>query len=68
MPDEIRRPVDVKRSLTILSAVNCGIWAISIIALVIVLQKGSGARGMFPILAGGVAVSIQLLAMARRMK
>jgi hypothetical protein len=55
------------RSLTILTAVNLGIWAIALIALVFMLEKGSSPRGMYPILAGGVAVGIQQLAVARRL-
>ena len=49
------------RNLWILAMVNSGIWAISIIALVFVIQHSPGAKGLFPILAGGSAVAIALL-------
>ena len=41
--------------------VNSGIWAISIIALVFVMRHSPGAKGLFPILAGGTAVATALL-------
>lgn len=49
------------RSLWILAMVNTGIWAISIIALVFVMQHSPGVKRLFPILAGGAAVAIALL-------
>ena len=51
------------RSMWILALVNSGIWAISIIALVFVIQHSPGAKGLFPILVGGIAVSTTLLTM-----
>jgi hypothetical protein len=47
-------------NLWILAMVNVGIWAISIIALVFVMQDSPGAKGLFPILGGGTAVAIAL--------
>lgn len=41
--------------------VNSGIWAISLIALVFVMQHSPGAKGLLPILAAGTAVAIALL-------
>lgn len=49
------------RSLWILAMVNSGIWALSIIALVFVLQHSPGAKRLFPILAGGAVVATVLL-------
>ncbi len=49
------------RSLWILAMVNSGIWALSIIALVFVMQHSPRAKGLFPILAGGTAVATALL-------
>ena len=49
------------RSLLIIAIVNSGIWAISIIALVFVIQHSPGAKGLFPILGAGTAVSTALL-------
>jgi uncharacterized membrane protein YpjA len=49
------------RGLYTLGMVNVGIWAIAIIALVFVIQRAPSAKGLFVILAGGVAVSVALL-------
>jgi hypothetical protein len=49
------------RGAYILGMVNVGVWAIAIIAMVFLMQRCPGAKGMFPILAGGVAVGIALL-------
>jgi hypothetical protein len=54
------------RGLWILAMVNSGIWAISIIALVFVMQRSPGAKGLFPILAGGSAVAIALVSALRK--
>jgi uncharacterized membrane protein YpjA len=47
---------------------NAGIWALAMIALVFILEKGTSPRGLFVILAGGVAVAIQLIIQVNRMK
>ena len=49
------------RNLWKLAMVNSGIWAISIIALVFVIQDSPGAKGLLPILGGGTAVATALL-------
>ena len=54
------------RSLSVLALVNAAIWAISLIALVFVIQRCPSAKGMFPILAGGSAVAILLISTSRR--
>lgn len=48
------------RNLWVLAMVNLGIWTISIIALVFLMQHSPGAKRLFPILAGGTAVAIAL--------
>ena len=50
-----------RKALYILAVTNVAIWAIGLIALVIVLERGTSPRGMFVILAGGAAVGIQLI-------
>ena len=57
-----------KKGLYTLAMVNAGIWAISMIALAVLLQKGGNLKGMFVILAGGTAVAIQLIASISRLK
>lgn len=54
------------RSLTVLAMVNAGVWALSLIALVFVLQRCPSAKGLFPILAGGSAVATLLISTIRR--
>lgn len=49
------------RNLWILAMVNVGIWAVSIIALVFVMQHFTGVKRLFPILAGRAVVAIDLL-------
>ena len=44
-----------------LAMVNSGIWAISIIALIFVIQESPEVKGLFTTLAGGTAVSTILL-------
>ena len=48
--------------------VNVGIWALAMIALVILLQKGGNLKGMFVILAGGAAVGIQIIALVSKLR
>ena len=44
---------------------NIAIWVIATIALVFIVQDYSGARGLFPILFGGIGVGLGLLAAER---
>ena len=48
--------------------VNVAIWALAMIALVILLEKGGNLKGMFVILAGGVAVGIQIIASISKLR
>lgn len=57
---------DRSRSLYTLAMVNTAIWAISIVALVFVIQHAPSAKGLFVILAGGTGVSVSLLSMLRK--
>jgi hypothetical protein len=56
-----------RKGLYTLAMVNASIWAISLIALVVLLQKSGNLKGMFVILAGGTAVAIQLIAMISKL-
>ncbi len=56
------------RSLKILAMVNSGIWAISIIALIFIIQDYPGAKGLFPILAGGTAVSTAIISVLPKLR
>ena len=58
----------IRKRLYTLAMVNVGIWAIALVALVILLEGHGNMRGMFVILAGGVAVGIQLISQISRLK
>ena len=48
-------------NLKVVIVINIIIWIISIIALIIIVDRYPGAKGMFPILAAGLAIGLQLL-------
>jgi hypothetical protein len=52
---------DDERAVRVLGMVNVGIWAISIVSLVFLMQRAPSAKGMFPILGGGAAIGVALL-------
>ena len=56
------------KALYTLAMVNVGIYAIGLIALVILLEQGGNLKGMYVILAGGVAVGIQIIAFISKLK
>ena len=56
------------KSLYIIAVVNTGIWAISLIAFVILFQGYGNLKGMYVILAAGTAVGIQLIAFISKLK
>ena len=56
------------RGLWVLANVNVGIWAIAIIALVFVMQHSPAAKGMSPILGGGIAVGVSLIAASAKLR
>ena len=66
MKNETKNHNDRDRSQKVLAMVNVGIWAISLIALVFVMQHSPAAKGMFPILGGGIAVGICLLSVSSK--
>ena len=56
------------RGLYTLALVNSGIWALAMIALVFVIQRAPGAKGLYVILAGGTAVSVALVCAIRKLR
>jgi len=54
------------KTTIILAMINAGIWAISIIAMVILSYQAPVVKKLFPILAGGTAVGIALIATVRK--
>ena len=56
------------KSMYTLALVNAVIWALAIIAMVVVMERGGPVRGMFPILAGGVAVGVAQISTIQRFR
>ena len=65
--DENILSTQLKRLYT-LAMVNVGIWAMGLIALAILLQNEGNIKGMFVILAGGVAAGIQIIAVISKLR
>jgi hypothetical protein len=57
-----------KKALHTLAMANAGIWGLSLIALVVLLEKGGNPKGMFVIFAGGTAVAIQLISLISKIE
>ena len=68
MSSEIEHQIKAYKGLWILAMVNSSIWALSIIALVFVMQNSPGAKAMFPILAGGIAVASALISTVTKLR
>ena len=56
------------KGLYTIACVNVGIWALALIALAILLQKGGNFKGMFVILAAGTVIGIQIIALISKIK
>ncbi|GEM_PF-1705193 len=56
------------KALYTLALVNVGIYAIGLITLIFIVQKGGNAKGMYVILASGIAVGVQIIAMISKLK
>jgi hypothetical protein len=52
----------------ILAMVNVSIWALSIIAMVFLMQNSPDVKKLFPILGGGTAVGIALISTISKSK
>ena len=57
-----------KKGLYTLAMVNVGVWAIALVALVFLLEGHGKLTGMYVILAGGVAVGIQLIGLVSKLE
>jgi uncharacterized membrane protein YpjA len=56
------------KALYTLALVNIGIYAIGLIALVFILQKGGNVKGMYVILASGTVIGIQIIALVSKLR
>ena len=57
-----------KRSMYQLALANVCIWAITIIAMVFLMQKSPIVKRLFPILGGGTAVGVALISKISKSK
>ena len=67
MPEANSEQAKMVRSARTLAAINIVVWGLAIIAMVIVMEGGNSVRGMFPILAAGIAVGISLISTIARL-
>lgn len=65
--NEFKSSKELKGLYTI-AMVNVAIWAMAMIALVILLEKGGNLKGMFVILAGGSGVGIQIVSLLSKLR
>lgn len=56
------------RSLWILAMVNSTMWALALIALAIISTRNPGVKGMYVILASGVAVATSMISMIPKLE
>jgi len=54
------------RSLRTLALGNSLVWILSIIALIVVLEKGASPKGMLVLLAGGLSLGVALLSALKK--
>ncbi len=61
MPSPDDTQLRAKKTLRFLAFSNAFIWVIALIGLVIVISRDPAAKGLFPVLAGGCAVSMGMI-------
>jgi hypothetical protein len=64
--DETNNRKPVSRTLSAAAIANAVLWVLAIIALIFVIQRCPSAKGLFIILAAGLAAASALLAMLRK--
>lgn len=47
-----------------LAIVNLAIWVITVIAMIILIEKGQNVKGLFPLLIAGMGVGVSILNLA----
>jgi hypothetical protein len=57
-----------KRSMYILAMINVGIWAVSVIGMVFLIQDAPNVKMLFPILGGGISVGVVLISTISKLK
>ena len=56
------------RTLPTAALANAILWMLSIIALIVVMQRSSSPKGLFIILAGGLAVALTIMSAVQRQR
>ena len=56
------------RMLRIGVLANAIVWVCSMIALIFIMQNSSSEKGLFPILASGLAVSVMLVSIVQKLR
>ena len=56
----------LSRTLSMAALANAILWILSIIALIIVMQQSSSPKGLFVILAAGLAVALAIISVVRK--
>lgn len=57
---------DWERRVQILLWVNVGVWTVSLISLAFITRHAPSAKGLLPILIGGVGVAVALISLMFR--
>ena len=58
----------LSRALRIVVLANAIVWVCSIIALIFIMQNSSSEKGLFPIMASGLAVALMLVSLAQKIR
>jgi hypothetical protein len=66
--DEANSRRTLSRTLSMAALANAVLWALSIIALIFVMQRCPSAKGLFVILAAGLATASALVAVAGKQR
>ena len=68
MGEDKNKPGKDLKALYTVAMVNVTIYALGLIALVFILENGGNVKGMYVILASGVAIGIQIIALISKLK
>ena len=56
------------QALWIAVLANAIVWVCSILALIFIMQNSSSEKGLFPILAAGLAVAVMLVSIVQKLR
>ncbi len=58
----------LSRTLSIVAFTNAILWVLSIIALIIIIQRAPSSKGLFVILAAGVGNALSIISIVRKQR